>query len=70
MIYRSFSPREDDVSVKARKQRRRATERWKMGYHDVIGQEAEKMLEYVESGTTHCAETTMEVSRGKKPKSS
>jgi phenylpropionate dioxygenase-like ring-hydroxylating dioxygenase large terminal subunit len=32
-----------------------------MGYHDVIGQEAEKMLEYVESGTTHCAETTMEV---------
>lgn len=32
-----------------------------MGYHDVIGQEAEKMLEYVETGTTHCAETTMEV---------
>ena len=32
-----------------------------MGYHDVIGEEAEKMLEYVESGTTHCAETTMEV---------
>ena len=32
-----------------------------MGYHDVIGQEAEKMLEYVETGTTDSAPDTMEV---------
>jgi phenylpropionate dioxygenase-like ring-hydroxylating dioxygenase large terminal subunit len=32
-----------------------------MGYRDAIGREAEKMLEYVETGTTDCAETTFEV---------
>ena len=32
-----------------------------MGYHDAIGREAEQMLDYVETGTTDCAETTMEV---------
>lgn len=32
-----------------------------MGYHDVIGEEAARMLEFVETGTTDCADTTMEV---------
>lgn len=32
-----------------------------MGYNETIGREAEKMLEYVETGTTDCAEGTMEV---------
>lgn len=32
-----------------------------MGYNDTIGREAEKMLEYVETGTTDCADGTMEV---------
>ena len=33
-----------------------------MGYHDTIGAEAEKMLEYVETGTTDSATASMEVS--------
>jgi len=32
-----------------------------MGYYDAIGQEAEKMLEYVETGTTHSADASFEV---------
>lgn len=32
-----------------------------MGYHDIIGNEAAKMLEFVEQGTTDCAEETMTV---------
>ncbi|RVT40354.1 (2Fe-2S)-binding protein [Sphingobium algorifonticola] len=32
-----------------------------MGYNDTIGREAEKMLEYVKTGTTDCADGTMEV---------
>ncbi len=32
-----------------------------MGYHDIIGEEAARMLEFVESGTTDCAEETMQV---------
>lgn len=32
-----------------------------MGYHDTIGDEAARMLTYVETGTTDCADTTMEV---------
>ena len=30
-------------------------------YHDIIGREAEKMLEYVETGTTDSAESSFEV---------
>lgn len=33
-----------------------------MGYNETIGKEAEKMLEYVETGTTDCADGTMEIS--------
>jgi phenylpropionate dioxygenase-like ring-hydroxylating dioxygenase large terminal subunit len=32
-----------------------------MGYHETLGAEAAKMLEYVETGTTDSAESTMEV---------
>lgn len=32
-----------------------------MGFYETLGDEAAKMLEYVETGTTDCAETTMEV---------
>ena len=32
-----------------------------MGYQDIIGREAGKMLEYVESGTTDSAESPLEV---------
>jgi len=32
-----------------------------MGYHETLGNEAAKMLEFVETGTTDCAEAPMEV---------
>ena len=32
-----------------------------MGYHDIIGDEAARMLDFVENGTTDCAEETMQV---------
>lgn len=32
-----------------------------MGYHDIIGDEAAKMLDFVENGTTDCAKDTMAV---------
>ncbi|MBH1998780.1 MAG: Rieske 2Fe-2S domain-containing protein [Sphingomonadaceae bacterium] len=32
-----------------------------MGYHDIIGDEAARMLDFVENGTTDCAEDTMQV---------